>query len=452
MALKFYNTLTHKKQVFKPLRDKRVGLYTCGPTVYSYAHIGNLRTYIFEDILRRVLEYSSYNVKHIMNITDVEDKIIRDSKTVGKTIFEFVKLYEKAFFSDLKKLNIKPAYTYPKATEHIKEMITIIGLLLKKKLAYKANDSIYFDVSKFKKYGQLSGVKTRELKIGARVDADEYTKNEAEDFVLWKAKKTGEPSWEAPFGSGRPGWHIECSAMSMKYLGTSFDIHAGAVDLIFPHHENEIAQSEGATGKKFVTYFIEGEHLLVNSKKMSKSLGSMYTLRDILNKGFDPIAFRYLVLTAHYRSKLNFTWESMASAGNALKKLRETFENLKKSREQLNKKILNQYKKRFEGYINDDLNTPRALALLWEVLKSEKINSETKYEITNNFEEILGLRLRGIKLEKTGIPEKIIALVKKREKYRKENNFTASDELRKKIESLGWMIEDTILGPKTKKI
>lgn len=333
MALKLYNILTRKKQLFKPLKDKMVGLYACGPTVYNYAHIGNLRTYIFEDILKRALEFNGYEVKYVMNITDVEDKIIRDSKKAKKNILDFVKPYEKAFFEDLKKLNIEKAYKYPKATQHIKEMIKIISALLRRGLAYKVNNSIYFDIFKFKSYGKLSGLKSRELKVGTRVDVDEYGKADAEDFVLWKAAKADEPSWNAPFGKGRPGWHIECSAMSMKYLGETFDIHAGAVDLIFPHHENEIAQSEGVTGKPFVKYFIEGEHLLVDSKKMSKSFGNIHTLKNIEVKGFDPLAFRYLILTAHYRSKLNFTWKSLEAAQNALKKLRESVLEIQKEAE-----------------------------------------------------------------------------------------------------------------------
>ena len=284
MALELYNNLTHKKQQFRPLRDKRVGLYTCGPTVYNYAHIGNLRTYIFEDFLKRTLEYNGYKVKHVMNITDVEDKIIHESTKAKKSIFNFVKPYEKAFFEDLKKLNIEKAYKYPKATQHIKEMIKIIETLLKKGSAYRIKNSVYFDIFKFKNYGRLSNLKKRKLRAGARVNADEYEKTEAEDFVLWKETKAGEPSWNAPFGKGRPGWHIECSAMSMKYLGETFDIHAGAVDLIFPHHENEIAQSEAATGKLFAKYFIEGEHLLVDGEKMSKSLDNIYTLRNIETK------------------------------------------------------------------------------------------------------------------------------------------------------------------------
>lgn len=455
MALKFYNTLTRKKQIFKPLQDKRIGLYTCGPTVYNYAHIGNLRTYVFADVLQKTLEYNGYKVKHIMNITDIEDKIIREAKKTEKTIYEFTEPYEKSFYGDLKKLNIKKAYKYPKATAHIPEMIKIISALLKKELAYKANGSIYFDISKFKKYGQLSDLKKRELKAGARVDNDEYAKGEAEDFVLWKTTKVGEPWWQAPFGKGRPGWHIECSAMSTKYLGSTFDIHAGGVDLIFPHHENEIAQSEGATGKKFVNYFIEGEHLLVDGKKMSKSLGNVYTLRDMEKKGFDPLDFRYLVLTANYRSKLNFTWESLGAAQNALNKLRESIIEIKNNQKQYPYKLENvgMLKKRlveeFGEYINDDLNMPRALALLWEVVKSKKLNGETKYKLIIDFDKVLGLNLANVKTEK--IPTEILKLASEREKYRKEKNFKKADESRKKIGSLGWLIEDTPQGPKLKK-
>ncbi|MCX6813916.1 MAG: cysteine--tRNA ligase [Candidatus Azambacteria bacterium] len=395
MALKLYNFLTRKKQLFKPIHDKIVGFYACGPTVYDYAHIGNLRTYIFEDILKRVLEYNGYKVKHVMNITDVEDKIIHDSKKAKKNILDFVKPYEKAFFEDLKKLNIKKAWRYPKATQHIKDMIKIIEALLKKGLAYKANSSIYFDISKFKPYGRLSDVKNRELKTGIRIDADEYDKANTEDFVLWKSAKNNEPSWEAPFGKGRPGWHIECSAMSMKYLGESFDIHAGAVDLIFPHHENEIAQSEGATGKLFVKYFIEGEHLLVNGEK-----------------------------------------------------IRIVISEIKKSKQKTlktDKPAFSKNKTKFLDYINADLETPKALALLWDVVKSKKLDAKTKYDLIIDFDKVLGLNLGKIQTEK--IPAPVLKLAKEREKYRKEKNFAKSDELRKQIKSLGWLVKDTADGP-----
>lgn len=451
MVVKFYNALTRKKQIFKPLKSRRVGFYACGPTVYNYAHIGNLRTYIFEDVLKRVLEFNGYKVKHVMNITDVEDKIILASKKAKKNILDFVKPYEKAFFGNLKSLNIKKAWKYPKATRHIKDMIKIIETLLKKGLAYKIGGSIYFDIFKFKPYGHLSGLKNQKLKAGARVNVDEYNKTNAKDFVLWKTAKIGEPSWNAPFGKGRPGWHIECSAMSTKYLGETFDIHAGAVDLIFPHHENEIAQSEGATGKPFVKYFIEGEHLLVDSEKMSKSLGNIHTLRDIEAKGFDPLAFRYLVLTAHYRSKLNFTWKSLEAAQNALNKLQESVIDSKNQLlgNKLENKKFNNYREKFLNYINNDLETPRALALLWKIVKSKKLNAKTKYNLIIDFDKIFGFNLGKTKTAKISLT--VLKLVKEREKYRQEKNFKTADKLRKKIESLGWLVEDAPKGPKLKR-
>ncbi|MBU2082083.1 cysteine--tRNA ligase [Patescibacteria group bacterium] len=460
MAVKFYNFLIRKKETFKSLRPKQVGFYACGPTVYDYAHIGNLRTYIFEDILKRTLEYNGYKVNLVVNITDVEDKIIRESQKTGKSISDFVKPYEKAFFEDLKKLNIEKAWKYPKATKHIKDMIKLIAALLKNGLAYETGGSVYFDISKFKSYGKLSGLSARSGsafggKNQSRIDSDEYDKTSAEDFVLWKVAKNNEPLWDAPFGKGRPGWHIECSAMSMKYLGNTFDIHGGAVDLIFPHHENEIAQSEGATGKTFVKYFIEGEHLSVNGEKMSKSLGNIFNLRDLEAKKFDPLAFRYLSLTAHYRSKLNFTWESLQASQNALEKLREAIIEIKNEQKQHsdileNVRVLKKHlSKEFEKYINDDLDMPRALALLWEIVKSEKLNPKTKYNLIIDFDKVLGLNLGKIKSEK--IPVIVLKLVKEREKCRQEKNFTKSDELRKKIESLGWLIDDSPSGPKLKK-
>lgn len=466
MVLKFYNTLTRKKEVFKPLRKDWVGLYTCGPTVYNYAHIGNLRTYIFEDVLRRALEYAGFEVRQVMNITDVEDKIIRDSKKAGKDIFEFIKPYEAGFYADLAKLNIKKAWKYPKATNHIKEMVKIVQSLLKKGLAYKDGDSVYFDISKFKNYGKLSRLSFRKLKSGVRVDADEYTKDSAEDFVLWKGQKPGEPSWPAPFGKGRPGWHIECSAMSMKYLGPTFDIHGGAVDLIFPHHENEIAQSEGATGKKFVRYFMEGEHLLVNGEKMAKSSGNFFTLRDIESKNFNPLAFRYLALTSHYRSKLNFTWESIAASQSSLNRLYDFIERLaaqnqkskiliRPSRQALGKnQNLAKYKKRFEAAIFNDLDTSKTLAVVWNLIRQynkqpDKFNPGEILKILYDFDKVLGLGFKGIKPEK--IPAKVLELVKKREEYRKAKNWPEADKVRKEIKAQGYLIEDTSRGPEIKK-
>ncbi len=462
--IKLHNVLTRRKEMFRPIRKKWVGLYTCGPTVYNFAHVGNLRTYIFEDVLRRTLDYAGYKVRHVMNITDVDDKIIRDSRAAGKKINAFVQPYETAFFDDLKKLYIQSAWKYPKATGHIREMVHLISVLLKKRLAYKMGGSIYFDISKFKKYGRLGRINKVELKSGARVDADEYTKKDIQDFVLWKTKKPGEPSWPAPFGKGRPGWHIECSAMSMKYLGSTFDIHAGGVDLIFPHHENEIAQSEGATGKPFVRFFVEGEHLLVNGEKMSKSLGNILTLREIETRGFNPLVLRYLVLTSHYRSKLNLTWNSLEAAENSLERLYDFIRNLKGSfsTNSKNKNVtvraqsrtyLNIYRNKFEQSTSNDLDTPRALAVVWGIMHAynkspAKFNSKDVLELLINFDKILGLRLKEIKPK--AIPESIQALIAKREEYRKRKEWAKADLIRKELNSRGYILEDRPEGPRIK--
>lgn len=456
--LKLFNFLTRRKEIFKSLKKDKVGIYTCGPTVYNFAHIGNLRTYIFEDILRRTLEFAGYRVLHIMNITDVDDKIIREAEKSAKSIFEYVKPYEKAFFEDLEKLNIKKAHRYPKATKHIKEMISLVERLLKKGLAYRAGGSVYFDISKFKSYGKLNKLKLKELKSGDRVSADEYSKNDVKDFVLWKGRHVAsEPSWKAPFGAGRPGWHLECSVMSMKYLGSTFDIHAGGVDLLFPHHENEIAQSEGATGKRFVRFFVEAEHLLVEGEKMSKSLGNIFTLRDLEKRGFAPLAFRYLVLTAHYRSKLNFTWQSLEAAQNSLERLYEFVRDikLKPSLPHPKRGIASVVEKRFKNAIFNDLDTPKALAVLWEMINSYHKNP-SRYDtrrvlaLLYEFDKIFGLGLEDIKPVK--IPAAIQRLVQKRERYRKLKKWEAADKIREEIKNKGWSVEDMPGGPKLKKI
>ena len=448
--IKLYNTLSRKKQVFKPLNNKPVKIYTCGPTVYDFSHIGNLRTYIFEDILCRTLKYNGYKIKQVMNITDVEDKIIKKAKAEKKDIFEITKPYTKIFFNDLKKLNIEKAEKYPKATEHIKEMVGLIKKLIAKNFAYQGKDgSVYFNISKFKNYGELSQLEKRKIKIGARIAADEYNKEEAQDFVLWKTAKAGEPSWPSPWGNGRPGWHIECSAMSMKYLGETLDIHAGAVDLIFPHHENEIAQSEAATGKKFVRYWLHSEHLSVDNQKMSKSLSNIFTLHDIERKKINPLAFRYLILTTHYRSKLNFTWESLGAAQNAMGRLttydlRQTTNDERTTNDD-NKKI-KIYIKKFLSAINDDLNTPKALSIIWQIIKDENFSSNAKKCLLLEFDKVLGLGLGKIKPLK--IPQKIKQLAAQREKLRTNKQFIQADALRKQIEELGYIIEDTSYEPK----
>ena len=463
--LKFYNTMTRKKELFHPLHAGRVGLYTCGPTVYNFVHIGNLRTYIFEDLLRRTLEYAGYRVHHIMNTTDVDDKTIAASKSSGKKLKEFTREYERIFLRDLKLFNIKPPKKLARATEHIPAMIHLIEKLLKKKMAYMQDGSVYFSVAKFKSYGRLAHLDMKGLKAGARVDVDEYAKNAAQDFVLWKKVRPGEPSWLAPFGEGRPGWHIECSAMSMKYLGVSFDIHAGGVDLIFPHHENEIAQSESATGKKFVRCWLHGEHLLVDGKKMSKSLNNIFTLRDIEKQGFDPLDFRFLTFLTHYRHPLNFTWESLRAAKTAYTKLRNEIFSIKNKHNQkvLSENItkidwLSEVKKVGDDFckaLADDLNMPVALSLVHTFLGRAaehakmgwitKKDRELIIKAFKNFDSILGLGLNEQRIEK--IPKVIKQLAYKREFFRKEKKWQEADEVRKKIEENGFIIKDTPNGP-----
>lgn len=441
--MRLYNTLTRKIEDFVPLDSPKVGVYTCGPTVYDFAHIGNLRTYIFEDILQRALEAQGWQVMRVMNITDIDDKIIKKAKESNISISEITQPFTKVFFADLDKLNIKHANVFPKATEHVGKMIKYIEVLIEKGLAYVEEDgSVYFDISKFPSYGKLSQLDKREIKSGARIRSDEYTKENAQDFALWKAVGPDEVGYDSPWGRGRPGWHIECSVMSQEYLGNTFDIHAGAVDLIFPHHENEIAQSEGKTGKKFVNFFIEGEHLLVNNQKMAKSLGNFFTLRDIEQKGFDPLSFRYLVLTAHYRDKLNFTWASLQSAQNALNNLRETI----RSWDEPNIGCAG-FEQDFLAAINNDLNIPQALAVLWELVKSDYPTS-AKAKSLLEMDRILGLKLDEYLGKQIEIPEEVQKLVNQREQARKSEDFKKSDELRKEIKKLGYEIQDTPKGSK----
>lgn len=450
--IKLFNTLSRKKEIFKPIHSKYVGLYTCGPTVYSYAHIGNLRTYVFEDILRRSLESGGYKVKHVMNITDIDDKTIKGARAENKSLKVFTRKFESFFKEDLKKLNIKSPTIFIRATEHVADMVRLILKLLKKSYAYKKSGSVYFNISKFQKYGALTHLDKKKLRSGVRVDQDEYSKNEAQDFVLWKAKKIEEPSWKAPFGEGRPGWHIECSAMSMKYLGGYFDIHAGGVDLIFPHHENEIAQSESVTGKKFVKYWMHGEHLAVNGQKMSKSLRNIFTLQDIEKKSILPLAFRYFVLSANYRSKLNFTWEALEASKKALERLYEFVRTLKIPPQPAEpRRGLGRYLNLFQSALSDDLNTPKALAILWDIVHGynknpQKFNAREVLNLLYKFDEILGLGLK--KIKHFSIPKEIIKLALRREEYRKLKNWTEADKIREKIEKKGYLIEDGENGPK----
>src|SRR3990167_5875616 len=449
-----YNFLSRKVEVFKPsgpetLRAggrKIVGLYTCGPTVYDNVHIGNWRTFIFEDILKRVLLFNNYKVNHVMNITDIDDKVIKRAHDEKTTIGELTGKYTDAFFDDLEKLNFLKADKYPAATDHITPIIRIIGVLLKKGFAYVKDKSVYFSIAKFKDYGRLSGANVKGVKAGARVDVDEYDKENPQDFALWKAEsedaKKRHEAFDSPWGVGRPGWHIECSAMSMQYLGESFDIHTGGVDLLFPHHENEIAQSEGATGKKFVNFWCEGEHLLVEGEKMAKRLGNIFTLKDVIEKGFDPVALRYLFLTAHYRSQLNFTWKSLEAAQNALNNLRGEVENWNTP-----KVGCAEFEGNFKEAINNDLDMPKASSVLWEMVKSDYPTSARHRSILS-MDKVLGLGLDQVKGAE--LPKGAKELIARREQLRAEGDYEASDKMRKELKSIGVEVEDTSEGPKWK--
>jgi len=445
MALKIYNTLTRKVEEFKPIKDKKVGIYSCGPTVYDYAHIGNLRAYLTSDILKRVLIWNGFKVKQVMNITDVDDKTIKKSHEEKISLNQLTGKYEKAFLEDINSLNIIKPDILPKATQHIKEMVSIIKKLLKKGYAYKTNDGIYFSIKKFKNYGKLARIKTENLEQTERMKKDSYEKEEARDFALWKfhTSEDGNVFWNTEIGKGRPGWHIECSAMSMKYLGEHFDIHSGGIDLIFPHHQNEIAQSEAASGKKFVNYFIHNEWLFVDGQKMSKSLGNFYTLRDIIKKGFNPLALRYFYLTAHYRTQLDFTFENLKSAQNSYERLKNIIKELKDDGKK-NKKYLSE----FEKTINDDLNLPEALQILWKIVRDE--GAEGKYKTISEMDKVLGLRL--LEKEQIKIPQEIIKLVKERGKYRKSGEWKKADELRERIKKAGFYVDDTSHGARIKKL
>ena len=461
MSLKFYNTLTKDKEDFIPINKDEVRMYSCGPTVYNYPHIGNYRAYIFADVLKRVLSYGGYNVKHIMNITDIDDKTIRDSQKEGKSLKEFTEFYTEEFLKDIKSLNILNPTKFTKATDYINEMVGIIKILLEKEIAYKSKDgSIYFDIKKFKNYGKLSNLVLEEQKenAGNRIKTDEYDKENAQDFALWKAwdPSDGNTYWDANFGKGlpreseaiirgRPGWHIECSAMSMANLGERIDIHTGGVDNIFPHHENEIAQSEGATGKQFVNYWMHNEWVLVDQKKMAKSFNNFYTLRDLLEKGIDPIAYRFWLLMANYRTRVNFVWEALEGAETALKRLYRLYIELGNDVGSINE----EYKKRFKEFVEDDLDTPRALSLLWDLMKDGGVSSADKKATILDFDKVLGLNFENIKeAEEVIIPEEIKKLIKEREEARKNKDFKKSDELRDKIISLGYEIKDTPEGVK----
>jgi cysteinyl-tRNA synthetase len=463
--MRFFDTYSKKKVEFTPLEKGIVRMYTCGPTVYDYAHIGNFRTYIFEDILRRWLKFKGFKINQVMNITDIDDKTIKGSNDEGIALNEYTKKFTDAFFSDLDTLRIEHAEHYPRATEHIVDMIALIEKLLQMGVAYVAEDGIYFSIQKFPKYGRLSGFNISEVKAGARVSQDEYDKEDVRDFALWKFRRPDEPFWEAPFGAGRPGWHIECSAMSIKYLGETFDIHTGGVDNIFPHHENEIAQSESATGKQFVRYWLHSSHLIVEGQKMSKSLGNYYTLRDLLDKGYNPIAIRYLLLSTHYKKQLNFTFDGLQASHNAVVRLHDTVDRLKKlsggdGGENISdnvSKMIEKMIKNFTEEIDDDLGISGALGWLFEFVRDVNLALDgSKLSLSDSTAILDALFKIDMVLDvmrplEEKVPEDVLMLIDERQKAREAKDFKLADKLRDEILMKGYVVEDTPDGPKIKK-
>ena len=461
MSIKFYNTLTKRKDEFQSITKGEVKLYTCGPTVYDTAHIGNFRTFLFEDLLKRFLLLKGYKVTHVMNITDVDDKTILRSNSDNISIHDLTEKYIGLFFNDIQTLKIIPADYYPKATEHVPEMINMVKKLIDNGYAYKSDDnSIYFNIEKFDKYGKLANLNLAEQKKTQRIATDDYSKDSPQDFVLWKAwkKEDGKVFWESPWGKGRPGWHIECSAMSNKYLGDNFDIHCGGVDNIFPHHENEIAQSECANNKPFVNYWMHSEHLLVDGGKMSKSAGNFYKISDLIDMGFTPEALRYLLLSGHYRTNINFSVDKKHEALKVVQRINDFYERLLDLSAKCDKTgALPEAYNLFENALADDLNTPEALAVFFEWLRKTNAqiddNSLKDKDIISaiNFIEKFN-SVFDLIAKKSDVPSKITELVKEREEAREVKDWAKADLIRDQILEMGWIIEDAADGFKIKPI
>ncbi len=463
--IKFYNTIERKKVDFNTIVKNQVSLYTCGPTVYNFAHIGNFRAYIFEDLLRRTLEFCGYKVNHIMNLTDIDDKTINKANSESIPLTDFTNKYIKAFHEDVSRLNILPAHQYPRATEFIDGMIDMIENLEGKGYTYTTDDgSVFFKISNYKDYGKLANLQLEDLVLGERVENDEYEKEEMRDFALWKSYKEeeGDIFWESPWGKGRPGWHIECSVMSTYYLGDHFDIHCGGVDNIFPHHENEIAQSCCASGKKFVNYWLHNEHLLVDNQKMSKSLGNFYTIRDLIDKGFSPESIRYTLISTHYRQKLNFTLEKLKNSQKSINKIKEVkrrvglIEKNKATGENF-ENISSKMIVKFTDCLKNDLNISGALGeiFIWinkifKELDDENISSKGRTNIIdalNLVDNILGILDVDSSLSDSGDAEKISNLLNERKKARDQKDWALADKIREEIDNLGYVVEDTDQGP-----
>jgi len=460
MSFYVFNSLGKEKEEFIPVRENYVGLYTCGPTVYNYAHIGNLRTYIFEDILKKSFEYINYEVNHVMNITDVghlqsdadtgEDKMELGAKRENKTVWEIAKYYEDAFFDDCNKLNIERPAVVCRATEHIKEMIELVQLLEKKGYTYISNGNVYFEIDKFKDYNKLANLSMEELEAGSRVEVDENKKNPL-DFVLWFTNskfKNQIMQWDSPWGRGFPGWHLECSAMSIKYLGERIDIHCGGIDHIPVHHTNEIAQSEAALGHKWVNYWMHGEFLVVDGGKMSKSSGDFLTLARLIEEGFKPLEYRFFCLQSRYRKQLMFSFDALRDAGVALKKLKSKIASIKESAdgsETINANKIEAYRQKFAEQLSDDLNTPNAFTVLSDVMKDDELNSKEKIFLIEDFDNVFSLDL--LKEEVAEMPvvdEKLINdLIAERNEARNKKDWAKADEIRNRLSEMNIELVDT---------
>lgn len=455
--MKLYNTLTRRLEDFAPLDGRTVRMYTCGPTVYDVAHIGNLRTFLFSDLLARTLAFLGWEVRNVMNITDVDDKTIAGARSKGLSLREFTQAYEQLFFEDLRTIGIRPAWRYPRATEHIPEMIRLAQILIEKGHAYVREGSVYFDISTFPRYGALSGVSPTAQQTFSRLEADEYERDDVRDFALWKAAKPDEPSWDSPWGAGRPGWHIECSVMSTKYLGNTLDIHVGGVDLIFPHHENEIAQTEAATGEKFVRFWVHVEHLLVDGQKMSKSLGNFYTLRDLTARGYDPRAIRHQLMTAHYRKQLNFTLEGLAQSTAAVFRLWDFLDRLQEVRRE--GKVSDQTaaevaeaERDFEAALRDDVNIPAALAVVFDLVKAinprlaggtlTSGDAQAVVAFLRRADDVLGI----MEHDRGALDADVERLIAERDAARKARDFDRADRIRAELANRGIILEDTPHG------
>ena len=464
MAIRFYNTLTRKKEVFEPITPGEVRMYSCGPTVYNYAHIGNLRAYLFADLLRRHLKYRGYTVTQVMNVTDVEDKIIRTCRETGEPLPSLTERYTQAFLEDLDALGIERADHYPAATHHIEDIVELIKRLREAGHTYEVNGDIYFRLSTFPEYGKLSHHKIEALQAGAsgRVSADEYEAEDARDFALWKAhdEADGDIYWDTDLGRGRPGWHIECSCMSMKYLGEQFDIHTGGVDLVFPHHENEIAQSEAATGKPFVRYWLHNAHLMVEGRKMAKSLGNTYTLRDLLEMGHNPLAIRYVLIGTHYRQPNNFTFDALEGANESLARLRDFRLRLREIRGEgggLEAEI-ETAERAFGEALDDDLNISGALAAVFNFVRDAnkqldqgaagKAGAEAALAFLDGAHAVTGLCPPA---DEESAPQEVLDKVNERQEARRAKDFARADAIRDELAARGWVIEDTPDGPRVKR-